>query len=90
MDSTLPAGLIPHSHERIYQLYVPEGYDVSKPSALLVVLHGCHQTHEEIQKIAGFDALADSEQFLELYPYVTSCLGQSLSPLTTSGGRGSM
>ncbi len=75
MDSTLPAGLNPHSRERTYRLYVPEGYDASKPSALLVVLHGCHQTHEDIQKIAGFDALADSEQFLVLYPYVTSYQG---------------
>ncbi len=75
VDSTMPAGSNPHSRERIYRLYVPEGYDASKPSALLVVLHGCHQTHDDIQKITGFDALADSEQFLVLYPYVTSYLG---------------
>lgn len=75
VDSMMPAGLNPHSRERLYRLYVPEGFDASKPSALLVVLHGCHQTHEDIQKIAGFDALADSEQFLVLYPYVTSYLG---------------
>lgn len=71
----MPLGLNPHSRERAYRLYVPEGYDASKPTALLVVLHGCHQTHEDIQKITGFDALADNEQFLVLYPYVTSYLG---------------
>ena len=47
----------------------------SKPSALLAALHGCYRTHEEIQQIAGFDALADSEQFLVLYPFVTSYQG---------------
>lgn len=75
VDSIMPAGLSPHSRERIYRLYVPKGHDPKKPSALIVVLHGCHQTHEDIQKIAGFDSLADSEQFLVLYPYVTSYLG---------------
>ncbi|MGQ7846450.1 extracellular catalytic domain type 1 short-chain-length polyhydroxyalkanoate depolymerase [Granulosicoccus sp. 3-233] len=75
LDSTLPAGLHPHSRERIYRLYVPAGFDTGKPSALLVVLHGCHQTHEDIQRISGFDTLADKQQFLVLYPYVTSYSG---------------
>ncbi|ASJ76351.1 hypothetical protein IMCC3135_31520 [Granulosicoccus antarcticus IMCC3135] len=75
VDSKLRAGLNLYSRERTYRLYVPEGYDGSKPSALLVVLHGCHQTYEDIQQISGFDALADREQFLVLYPYVTSYLG---------------
>ncbi len=75
LDSTLPPGLNPHSRERNYRLYVPEGFDPRKPTALLVVLHGCHQTNEDIQKIAGFDTLADKEQFLVLYPYVTSYSG---------------
>ena len=47
----------------------------SRPWALLTALHGCHRTHDLIQQIAGFDALADSEQFLVLYPYVTSYQG---------------
>lgn len=75
VDSRMPPGLHLYSRERIYRLYVPEGFDASKPAALLVVLHGCHQSHEDIQQIAGFDALADKEQFLVLYPYVTSYLG---------------
>ncbi len=75
VDSTMPSGLNLYSRERMYRLYVPEGYNASKPTALLVVLHGCHQAHEDIQRIAGFDALADKEQFLVLYPYVTSYLG---------------
>lgn len=75
VDSTMPPGLNPQSRERAYRLYVPKGHDASKPSALLVVLHGCHQTHEDIQKITGFDAIADREQFLVLYPYVTSYSG---------------
>lgn len=75
VDAVMPPGLNPHSRERAYRLYVPKGHDASKPSALLVVLHGCHQTHEDIQQIAGFDSLADNEQFLVLYPYVTSYSG---------------
>ena len=75
VDVTLPAGTNLYSRQRRYRVYVPKGYDASKPSALLVVLHGCHQSHEDIQKITGFDALADKEQFLVVYPYVTSYLG---------------
>jgi len=75
LDSTLPSGSHPHSRERNYRLYIPKGFNPDKPSALLVVLHGCHQTHEDIQLIAGADSLADREQFLVLYPYVTSYSG---------------
>ena len=75
VDATLQAGVNLYSRERVYRVYVPDGFDASKPSALLVVLHGCHQSHEDIQRITGFDALADSEQFLVVYPYVTSYLG---------------
>lgn len=75
IDSIMPPGEHPHSRERQYRLYIPAGFDPSRPAPLLVVLHGCHQTHLDIQKMTGFDALADSRQFLVLYPYVTSYLG---------------
>ncbi len=75
VDSTMPPGFNLYSRERSYRLYIPKGYDASRPSALLVVLHGCHQTHEDIQKITDFDALADNAQCLVLYPYVTSYVG---------------
>ena len=75
IDGSLAPGVNLYSRERTYRVYVPKGFDNSKPSALMVVLHGCHQSHDDIQKISGFEALADSKQFLVVYPYVTSYLG---------------
>lgn len=60
---------------RDYRVYVPKGYDGKKAMPMVMVLHGCRQNHEDIQSICGFDAIADREQFIVVYPFITSYSG---------------
>ncbi len=60
---------------REYRVYLPKGYDGQTALPMVMVLHGCRQTHEDIQSITGFDAIADREQFIVVYPFVTSYSG---------------
>ena len=43
---------------RRYKLFVPSGYDKSKPAPLLVVLHGCTQDADDIARGTRFNAVA--------------------------------
>jgi len=63
------------SRDRQYRVYLPSGYDSSKSYPLVMVLHGCKQDHQAIQAIAGFDAIADEQQFIVVYPFVTTYAG---------------
>lgn len=47
-------------------LHVPDGINKSKP--LVVVLHGCIQTAEQMAYISGWNTLADKYKFTVLYP----------------------
>lgn len=60
---------------RLYRVYLPANYDELREYPLVVVLHGCQQNHHSIQAICGFDAIADREGFIVVYPFVTSYSG---------------
>lgn len=53
---------------RRYKLFVPSGYDKSKPAPLLVVLHGCTQDPDDIARGTRFNEVAGSRGFLVAYP----------------------
>jgi polyhydroxybutyrate depolymerase len=53
---------------RSYLVHVPSGYDPAEPVPLVVVIHGAFDTASGIEKISGFSALADRENFVALYP----------------------
>ena len=53
---------------RSYLVHIPTGYDPAKPLPLVVVVHGAFDTANGIEKISGFSALADRENFVALYP----------------------
>ncbi len=63
------------SRDRRYRVHVPPGYNGRTPLPLVMVLHGCRQTHGDIQQISAFDEVADREGFLVVYPFVTSYVG---------------
>lgn len=46
--------------------YLPKGLEKSDP--LVVVLHGCTQTAEDVARSTGWNKLADQYQFAVLYP----------------------
>ncbi len=61
----------PGSQRRNYRVFVPHGCKNSKPAPLVMVLHGCRQTHHDIQLISEFDQLAARNKFIVVYPFVT-------------------
>ena len=51
---------------------MPDNIDrLPKPVPLVVVLHGCDEDHKKIQHDTNFDAVADQEGFITLYPFIT-------------------
>jgi len=72
---TFHARAYPGSRTRFYLVHVPRRSIVRRPRPLVVVLHGCHQDHRDIEHISGFNQLADRHGFLVAYPFVTSYRG---------------
>lgn len=62
-----PQGLSPLDG-RPYQLKVPRGYDATKPTPLLVMLHGFSASGPLEELYLNFSALADKRTFLYAYP----------------------
>lgn len=75
LDYSLERAPLRLSRRRKYRVYLPESYNPQRRYPLMMVLHGCHQNHEDIQTITGFDAIADREGFVVVYPFVTSYSG---------------
>mgnify|MGYP000656225696 CR=1 FL=1 len=55
-----------------YRLYVPSGYRSGTPVPLVLMLHGCLQGAAQFAQTTRMDALAESENFLALYPEQTT------------------
>lgn len=54
--------------ERTYDLYVPEGIDISKVVPLVLVLHGGGGQGKGMIKLTGFNEVADVHNFIVVYP----------------------
>jgi poly(hydroxyalkanoate) depolymerase family esterase len=65
----------PGSRNRRYRLHLPAGFRSSGRYPLVMVLHGCRQTENDIRQVSGFDRVADEAGFIALYPFVTSYAG---------------
>lgn len=70
-DATLDKRSGWYSHSRLYRVYLPVDYNRRRRYPLVMVLHGCRQSHLSIQSISAFDAIADREKFVVVYPYAT-------------------
>lgn len=57
--------------KRVYQVYLPSNYTGKRALPLVMVLHGCRQTHEDIAQISQFSRLAEKQGFIVVYPFVT-------------------
>lgn len=62
----------PRSRNRNYLVHVPPGYDGDSAVPLVMVLHGCRQTHRDIRRVSNFEAMADKHGFITVYPFITS------------------
>jgi polyhydroxybutyrate depolymerase len=54
--------------QRTYDVHVGAGYDANKPTPLLIVLHGGGGNGQGMIKLTGFNAVADENNFIVVYP----------------------
>jgi poly(hydroxyalkanoate) depolymerase family esterase len=72
VSATFGAKSYPGSRERRYRVFVPTLYDGRTPLPMLLVLHGCKQTEQDMLDQTGFAALGEREGFIVVYPFITS------------------
>jgi polyhydroxybutyrate depolymerase len=53
---------------RTYLVHIPSGYKPEIPLPLVVVIHGAFDTAEGMEKFSNFSRLADTENFIAMYP----------------------
>jgi poly(hydroxyalkanoate) depolymerase family esterase len=58
------------SRERQYKVYVPDG--LTAPAPMVMALHGCQQTHDDVLRDWGLTAAADRHRFILVAPFITS------------------
>jgi polyhydroxybutyrate depolymerase len=63
--------LIVDGERRHYLLYVPVSYDPSKPTPLVISIHGYAGWPGNQRKVSGWDAFADRYGFIVVYPMGT-------------------
>jgi len=71
--------------ERSYIVHVPPGYDPARATPVVLVFHGGGGHAENARTMTGFDAVADAEGFIVVYPNGTGQRPDRL--LTWNGGR---
>lgn len=70
ISDTLPAGDHSGSRDRDYQVYVPE--QLPDPAAMVMALHGCGQSDDNVMDQWGLKAAADRFGFVLVAPFITS------------------
>ena len=72
VNATFAAKSYPGSRERRYRVFVPSSYDARAPVPMVMVLHGCQQTEQDMIAQTGFATLAERDGFIVVYPFITS------------------
>jgi len=67
-DHDYSASIIWAGLKRSYTIHIGNSYDQSRPTPLVVVLHGGGGTGKGMVKLTGFNAIADRENFIVVYP----------------------
>ena len=60
------------SRDRQYQVFVPSAYTGQSPVPMVMVLHGCNQNETNMINETGFKDLAERDNFIVVYPFITS------------------
>lgn len=67
---TLPQQAYSGSRERRYKVYVPSA--MTTPAPMVMALHGCKQTNDDVLNDWGMKAAADRYGFILVAPFITS------------------
>jgi len=62
------ASIVSGGLERTYSVHISSAYDRTRPTPLVIVLHGGGGTGQGMVKLTGFNAVADRENFIVVYP----------------------
>jgi polyhydroxybutyrate depolymerase len=76
----------PDGRERTYRTYVPPTLPVGRPAPLVVALHGGLGSGAQFEANSGFDALADAEGFIVVYPDGVGSIARPDAARTWNGG----
>jgi len=60
--------MVSSGERREYQLYVPRSYDRSRPTPLVISMHGAGGWPVLQMELSGWNRLAESERFIVVYP----------------------
>jgi poly(hydroxyalkanoate) depolymerase family esterase len=60
------------SRDRHYQVFVPSTYTGQDAVPLVMILHGCRQTEANMINETRFKDLAERDNFIVVYPFITS------------------
>lgn len=60
------------SRNRNYKVFVPSAYTGQTPVPMVMVLHGCKQTHDNMINETRFKEIAERDNFIVVYPFITS------------------
>ncbi len=63
------------SRDREYKVYVPKSYSGSEAVPMIMVLHGCAMDHNDSINSWNFDLIADENNVIIVYPFITSYTG---------------
>jgi polyhydroxybutyrate depolymerase len=77
--------LVSSGLEREYLLHVPESYDATKPVPLVISMHGGAGWPAMQRETSRWNALADSQRFIAVYPSGTSGRGPRAWRMSPSG-----
>ena len=69
---TQPAGSYRDSRAREAAVFVPDSYTGQTPVPMVMVLHGCQQTNQNMIDETAFTDLAERDGFIVVFPYITS------------------
>ena len=77
--------IVSSGQKRDYFLYVPKSYDPTKPTPLVISMHGAGTWPVQQMNLSGWNRVADREGFIVVYPSGTKGVG----PRVWHVGRGS-
>jgi poly(hydroxyalkanoate) depolymerase family esterase len=60
------------SRDRQYQVFIPSAYTGQSPVPMVMVLHGCNQNETNMINETRFKDLAERDNFIVVYPFITS------------------